>query len=68
MERSIKTNNYSKGKNGWRKHKQIITLKEKMVEESTSQELELKNIYETRYYFIEKIVQNDLMSRKRKKK
>ena len=67
MERSIKTNNYSKGKNGWRKHKQIITLKEKMVEESTSQELELKNIYETRYYFIEKIVQNDLMSRKRKK-
>ena len=38
-----------------------------MVEESTSQELELKNIYETRYYFIEKIVQNDLMSRKRKK-
>ena len=67
MERSIKTNNYSKGKNGWRKHKQIITLKEKMVEESMSQELELKNIYETRYYFIEKIVQNDLMSRKRKK-
>ena len=67
MERSVKTNNYSKGKNGWRKHKQIITLKEKMVEESTSQELELKNIYETRYYFIEKIVQNDLMSRKRKK-
>ena len=35
-----------------------------MVEESISQEFRLKNIDETRNYFLEEIEQNELMSRK----
>ena len=35
-----------------------------MSEESISQEFELKNVNETRYYFIEEIKQNELMSKK----
>ena len=38
-----------------------------MTEENTSQVFRLKNIDETRNYFIEKINQNELMSKKHKK-
>ena len=38
-----------------------------MVEENISQEFRLKNIDETRNYFLEEIKQNELMSRKHKK-
>ena len=38
-----------------------------MVEETISQEFRLKNINETRKYFLEEIKQNELMSRKHKK-
>ena len=32
-----------------------------MIQENTSQEFRLKNIYETRNYFVEEIKQNELM-------
>ena len=38
-----------------------------MVEEHINQELRLKNIDETRNYFLEEIEQNELMSGKHKK-
>ena len=38
-----------------------------MFEENVSQEFRLKNIDETRNYFLEKIEQNQLMSKKHKK-
>ena len=38
-----------------------------MVEENTSQKLRLKNLDETRNYFLEEIEQNQLMSKKHKK-
>ena len=38
-----------------------------MVEENMSQEFRLKNIAQTRYYFIEEIHQNELMSKNHKK-
>ena len=38
-----------------------------MVEESISQEFQLKNIDETRQYFREEIEQSELMNRKQKK-
>ena len=38
-----------------------------MFEENISQELRLKNINETRNYFLEEIKQNDLTSKKHKK-
>ena len=38
-----------------------------MVEENVSQEFRLKNIDETRNYFLEEIEHNKLMSRKHKK-
>ena len=38
-----------------------------MVEETISQEFELKNIYETRDHFVEEIYQSELMSKKHKK-
>ena len=38
-----------------------------MVEENISQEFRLKNINETRNYFINEIDQNELMSKKNKK-
>ena len=38
-----------------------------MVEENISQELRLKNIDETRSYFLEEIKQNEVISRKYKK-
>ena len=38
-----------------------------MVEENISQEFRFKNIDETRNYFLEKIKQNELMSRKWKR-
>ena len=38
-----------------------------MVEENISQEFRLKNIDETRNYFLDKIKQNELMSKKHKK-
>ena len=38
-----------------------------MTEENTSQEFRLKNVGETRNYFIEEINQNELMSKKNKK-
>ena len=38
-----------------------------MVEENISQEFRLKNIDETKNYFLEEIEQNELMSRKHKK-
>ena len=38
-----------------------------MVEENISQEFRLQNEYKTRYYFLEEIQQNKLMSRKHKK-
>ena len=37
-----------------------------MVEENISQEFRLKNIDETRNYFLKKIEKNELMSRKHK--
>ena len=46
----------------------MITLKKNMVKENVSRELTLKNIDERKNYFIEEINQNDLMSRKHKKK
>ena len=45
--------------------KNLITLK-KMVQHNISQELRLKNIDETRNYFIEEIKQNEFMSEKHK--
>ena len=38
-----------------------------MVEENINQEFKLKNIDETRNYFLEEIKQNELMSKKHKK-
>ena len=38
-----------------------------MVEENVSQEIRLKNIHETRIYFVKEIRQNELMSKKHKK-
>ena len=38
-----------------------------MVEENISQEFRLKNIDETKSYFLEEIQQNELMSKKHKK-
>ena len=38
-----------------------------MSEENISQEFRLKNIDETRHYFIKEINQNELMSKKHKK-
>ena len=38
-----------------------------MLEENISQKFRLKNIYETRNYFIEEVNQNELMSKKHKK-
>ena len=38
-----------------------------MVEENISQEFRLKNVDETRNYFLEAIKQNELMSKKDKK-
>ena len=38
-----------------------------MIEENTSQEFRMKNTDETRIYLIEKISQNELMSKKHKK-
>ena len=38
-----------------------------MVEENISQEFRLKNIDQTRNYFLEEIKQNELMSKKHKK-
>ena len=38
-----------------------------MVEENISQEFRLKNIGDTRSYFLEQIQQNELMSRKHEK-
>ena len=38
-----------------------------MAEENISQEFRLKNIDETRNYFLEEIKQNELMSKKHKK-
>ena len=38
-----------------------------MVQENISQEFRLKNIGETRNYFLEEIGQNELMSNKQKK-
>ena len=38
-----------------------------MVEENISQEFRLKNIDETRNFFLEEIKQNELMSKKQKK-
>ena len=38
-----------------------------MVEENISQEFRLQNEDETRYYFLEEIKQNKLMSRKHEK-
>ena len=38
-----------------------------MAEENISQEIRLKNTDETRNYFLEKIKQNELMSKKHKK-
>ena len=37
-----------------------------MEEKNISQEFRLKNINKTRYYFLEEIEQNELMSRKQK--
>ena len=37
-----------------------------MEEKNISQEFRLKNINKTRYYFLEEIEQNKLMSRKQK--
>ena len=45
----------------------MITLKKNIAKENISQEFRLKNIDETRNYFIEEINQNDLMSKKHKK-
>ena len=38
-----------------------------MVEENISQEFRLKNIDETKNYFLEEIKQNDLVNKKHKK-
>ena len=38
-----------------------------MVEETVSQKFRLKNIDETRNYFLKEIKQNELMSKKHKK-
>ena len=38
-----------------------------MVEENRSQEFRLKNIDETRNYFLEEITRNELMNKKHKK-
>ena len=38
-----------------------------MVDENISQKFRLKNIDETRNYFLEEIEQNELMSRKQKR-
>ena len=38
-----------------------------MVEENISQEYRLKNVDETKNYFVEEIEQNELMSKKHKK-
>ena len=38
-----------------------------MFEENISQEFRLKNVNETRNYFLEEIEQNQLMSKKHKK-
>ena len=38
-----------------------------MVEENITQEFKLKNIYETRDYFLEEIEKNELICRKHKK-
>ena len=38
-----------------------------MVEENISQEFRLKNIDETKNYFLEEIKQNDLLNKKHKK-
>ena len=38
-----------------------------MVEENISQDFRLRNIDQTRNYFLEEIEQNELMSRKHKK-
>ena len=40
---------------------------ENMVEENISQDFRLRNIDQTRNYFLEEIEQNELMSRKHKK-
>ena len=45
----------------------IITSKRNMTEENISQIFILKNIYETRNYFIQETNHNDLMSKKYKK-
>ena len=45
----------------------IITSKRNITEENISQIFILKNIYETRNYFIQEINHNDLMSKKYKK-
>ena len=44
----------------------IYNLFKKVVEENISQELSLKNIDETRNYFLEETKQNELMSKKHK--
>ena len=44
----------------------IITLKKSIVEENINQEFRLKNIDETKNYFIEDINQHKLMSKKYK--
>ena len=38
-----------------------------MVEENISQEYRLKNVDETKNYFVEEIEQNELMSKKHKR-
>ena len=45
----------------------IYNYFENIVEENISQEFRLKNIYETRNYFLKEMKQNELMSKKRKK-
>ena len=45
----------------------IITSKRNITEENISQIFILKNIYETRNYFIQETNHNDLMSKKYKK-
>ena len=42
-------------------------LLKNMREENISKEFRLKNIDETRYYFIKEIKQNELMSKKHRK-
>ena len=38
-----------------------------MVEENISQEFRLKNMYETKKYFLEELMQNEAMSKKHKR-